>query len=123
MPINSRAKGVRGELEAAAALRRIHIEASRSQQYSGKGDAADLTCANALLHVEVKLRDTLSPYKFIEQAVTDCKPATGRKPCVLMRSTYKPMLFMCLLDDLPFIAREVVNAQPLQPHDHQCEAL
>ena len=58
MPINSRAKGARGELEAALLLRKYGFDdARRSVQYSGKGgQVGDIVAPETLplVHIEVK---------------------------------------------------------------------
>lgn len=56
MPINSRAKGKRGELEAVKYLKSLGFsDARRTQQYNGLGKG-DVMCAESLprLHLEVK---------------------------------------------------------------------
>ena len=106
--MDSRAKGKRGELDACDALGRIGIDCRRSAQYCGKAGDADLTC-DAEIHIEVKLSERLNPYKFIEQAVNDSR-GSNRVPCVVMRSSYKPWLIMCRVDDLPRLAQEWANA-------------
>lgn len=112
MPVNSRAKGKRGELDAAEALGRIGLDCRRSQQYSGQAGDADLICDGVSLHVEVKLTERLNPYRFIEQAVDDSRK-TRRTPLVVMRSSYKPWLVCLRLDDVLAFVEEIhrVNAQ------------
>lgn len=102
----SRAKGKRGELEAADALGRIGLDCRRSAQYCGKNGDADLICEGLELHIEVKLCERLNPYRFIEQAVTDSR-ASRKVPMVVMRSSYKPWLIMVRLDDLPKLVEEM----------------
>lgn len=112
--MDSRAKGVRGELEAAEALSRIGIECRRAQQYCGKAGDADLSC-EADLHVEVKLTERLNPYSFMSQAIADSR--SRKTPLVVMRSSYKPWLILCRLDDLPKVAEEVIRARAIQKPD------
>lgn len=108
----SRAKGKRGELEAADALGRIGLCCRRSAQYCGKNGDADLICEGLKLHIEVKLCERLNPYRFIEQAVDDSRK-TRRTPIVVMRSSYKPWLVCLRLDDVLAFVEEIhrVNAQ------------
>ena len=108
--MDSRAKGKRGELEAAEALGRIGIDCRRSAQYCGKAGDADLICEGVDLHVEVKLSERLNPYAYIGQAIDDSR-ASRRCPIVVMRSSYKPWLVLVRLDDLPRLAQEVVDAR------------
>jgi hypothetical protein len=112
--MDSRAKGVRGELEAAQALSRIGLDARRAQQYSGKAGTADLML-EADLHVEVKLTERLNPYSFMSQAIADSR--SKKTPLVVMRSSYKPWLILCRLDDLPKVAEEVIRARGIRPED------
>ena len=71
--------------------------------------AADLIC-DAHLHVEVKLTERLNPYAFIEQAIND-SARTKRPPLVVMRSSYKPWLIMCRVDDIVRIAEEIIRVR------------
>jgi hypothetical protein len=75
--MNSRAKGKRGELEAAHLLSEIFGEKFiRGKQYSGSEDSPDVMPANrasdlAMLHWEVKWTETFNLYKAMEQSKTD----------------------------------------------------
>ena len=110
--MDSRAKGKRGELEAAEALGRIGFDCRRSAQYCGRAGDADLIC-DADIHVEVKLTERLNPYRFIEQAINDSR-GNSRIPTVVMRSSYRPWLVMVRLDDLPRLAEEVIRVRTAQ---------
>lgn len=106
--MDSRAKGKRGELEAAEALGRIGLDCRRSAQYCGKAGDADLICDGVALHVEVKLTERLNPYGFIGQAIGDAK--SSKCPVVVMRSSYKPWLVLMRLDDVPRFVEEMNRA-------------
>lgn len=106
--VNSRAKGKRGELEAALLLTQMGLKSRRSAQYCGKGGDADLAL-EADLHVEVKLQEQMHPYKWMEQAIRD-SAKTKRRPIVLCRRTRSPWLVIMQADDLIPISREVLNA-------------
>lgn len=57
MPINSRAKGKRGELEAVKYLKSLGFaDARRTVQYNGRGGRGDVECPESLpnIHLEVK---------------------------------------------------------------------
>jgi hypothetical protein len=110
MGLGSRTKGARGELEAAEALSRIGLDCSRTAQRTGKSGMADLDCDGVSLHIEVKRTERLNPYAFMDQAVSDSQ-RTRRAPLVVMRSSHKPWLILCRLDDLPRIAQEVLDAR------------
>jgi Holliday junction resolvase len=110
MGLGSRTKGARGELEAAEALTRIGLDCARTAQRTGKTGLPDLECEDVALHIEVKRTERLNPYAFMDQAVSD-STRTRRAPLVVMRSSHKPWLILCRLDDLPRIAEEVLNAR------------
>jgi hypothetical protein len=123
MGLGSRTKGARGELEAAEALSRIGLDCSRTAQRTGKTGMADLDCDGVSLHIEVKRTERLNPYAFMDQAVSDSQ-RTRRAPLVVMRSSHKPWLILCRLDDLPRIAQEVLDARArVQPQVDSPEAL
>lgn len=124
MGLGSRTKGARGELEAAEALTRIGLDCSRTAQRTGKTGMADLECDGVKLHIEVKRTERLNPYRFMDQAIADSQ-RTRRKPLVVMRSSHKPWLIVCRLDDMPSIVEEFLNARRIrsQADDSQREAL
>lgn len=83
MPVNSRAKGKRGELEAVKYLKSLGFsDARRTQQYNGLG-RGDVECPESLpcLHIEVKFGypietfdlGTEQLFKACRQAVDDAK--------------------------------------------------
>lgn len=102
MGARSRRKGVRGELEAAAELRRLfRVEAHRGRQYCGCSDAPDVQAAIAGVHLEVKRQEALRLYPSLEQAAGD---AGENVPVVLHRANGKPWVAIVRLDDLPKLA-------------------
>lgn len=116
--MDSRAKGARGELEAAEALGRIGLDCRRSVQYCGRGGDADLVC-DAELHIEVKLTERLNPYSFMSQAIRDSR--SKKTPIVVMRSSYKPWLVLVRLDDVPALAEEIIRARGVRPKDQRAD--
>ena len=83
MPINSRAKGARGERELASKLREYgYTNARRGQQYSGANGDADVVALDGI-HIEVKRTERLSLYDALAQAKHDAKD--GELPVVLHR--------------------------------------
>lgn len=93
MPINSRAKGARGEREACRYLKEAFgVRARRSQQYSGLGDSsADIICdAWPHIHFEIKRVEALNLGKAVEQAKADCPE--GKVPVVMHRKNGQPWL-------------------------------
>ena len=101
--MNSRAKGKRGELEAALLLRQLGIPAKRSAQHSGALGLADLDTQDGVLW-EVKLRERLEPYAFMAQAIRDAS-RSNRVPAVLMRSNRREWLIVIEASRLPEFAR------------------
>lgn len=98
----SRRKGQRGELEAAAELRRLFgVEARRGRQYCGCDEAPDLKTAIPQLHFEVKRVEALRLYQALGQAIVD---AGANVPVVLHRANGKPWVAIVKLDDLPRLA-------------------
>lgn len=89
--MSSRAKGKRGELEAAKALAAaLRCAVERNAQYCGKAGDADLSIeALPGLHVEVKRRgEPVTPHhaeEFIRQAERDAGAVQGL-PIVIHRS-------------------------------------
>lgn len=102
MGAKSRRKGCRGELEAAAELRRLFgVEAHRGRQFCGCQEAPDVRAAIPGLHFEVKRVEALRLYPALEQAVED---AGENVPVVLHRANQKPWVAIVRLDDLPKLA-------------------
>jgi Holliday junction resolvase len=97
---SSRNKGKRGEREAAKALAKVlGCTARRGQQFAGGNDSPDLITSIAGVHFEVKRTESLSLYKAIDQAQTDCKP--NDVPVVLHRRNHQPWLVVVELERLP----------------------
>ena len=85
MPINSRAKGARGELEFAALLKSHGFEARRGQQFSGGGESPDVVSNVPGVHWEVKRVEAGNPYVWLKQACRDCMENIGVMPVVAHR--------------------------------------
>jgi hypothetical protein len=110
MGMKSRAKGKRGELEAAHELSRMGLESRRAVQYNGMAGDADLRCDAVRIHFEVKLQEQMHPYKWMAQAIADCKRGSSRKPVVIARRSRDEWLVIHRLSDWPEIAREINEA-------------
>lgn len=100
MPLNSRDKGQRGELELARYLQeRGHTGARRGQQFKGGIDAPDV-CGLPGFHIECKRveeRASGSVYGWLEQAERD---ADGKAvPIVVHRRNRKPWVVILTLED------------------------
>lgn len=82
MPINSCAKGKRGERAWRDFLRAVGISARRGRQYSGSPDSPDVVSDDGM-HWEVKWVENLNVWKAIEQSVKDC--GAGKVPAVAFK--------------------------------------
>lgn len=110
--MNSRAKGARGEREAAAAwVDAVGGTARRGQQFAGGTDSPDVVTSFPSIHLEVKRVEKGNPYAWMEQAIRD---AGGRCPVVLHKRNNKPWLLIVRLSDVQRLAAQV---------GHQAEAL
>lgn len=97
MSINSKQKGSRGEREVSKILTEAGFPASRSQQYKGSVDSADLDCESLEhLHFEVKFVERLSLYKAMKQAREDAGP---KIPVVVHRKKREDWLAVLPLSD------------------------
>jgi hypothetical protein len=99
MGAKSRRKGKRGELEAAAEIRRLfRTVARRGRQYQGSDESPDVLTHIEGVHLEVKRVEALRLYAALEQAAGD---AGEKIPVVLHRANQKPWVAIVRLDDLP----------------------
>jgi hypothetical protein len=120
--MNSRAKGARGEREAAQAwvesmaAAGISVTARRGQQFSGGTESPDVVTSLPTIHLEVKRTEKGNPYHWVEQAVRDAGP---KLPIVLHRRNGQEWLAIVRLEDVPRLAAELgsqaqkVGKQPL----------
>ena len=114
MPINSRRKGARGELELANHLKeKFGWEARRTQQYAGlSGDASDVVISQMpSLHVEVKRVQHLNLTAAMAQAIRDCH---GKTPTVWHRKDRGQWMVTLRLEDLISIAEQVMAASTMR---------
>ena len=117
MPVNSRRKGARGELELANHLKEeFGWEARRTQQYAGhSGDASDVVISQMpSLHVEVKRVQHLNLTAAMAQAIRDCH---GKTPTVWHRKDRGGWMVTLRLEDLISIAEMVVAAKCMKAGD------
>lgn len=82
MPINSRAKGKRGELEAVHKLKEYGYEVRRSQQFAGINGDADIVGMPGL-HLEIKRVERLNIEDAMAQSKHDARE--GEIPVVMHR--------------------------------------
>lgn len=98
--MNSRAKGARGEREAAALLTDAGFPARRGCQFAGSPDSPDVTCqALDRIHFEVKRTKRTDLEGWMAQARAD---AGAKLPVVLHRKDRG--LWLAILDAQAFLA-------------------
>ena len=74
MPINSKQKGKRGELEFCQELKKYGYECRRSVQYNGKADEGNADIVGLPhIHAEIKRVEQLNLYNAMDQAKRDAK--------------------------------------------------
>ena len=96
MPINSREKGKRAELEIAHYLQEHGYDARRGQQFSGANGDPDVVGLPGV-HIEVKHVEKLNLDKAMEQSIRDAKD--GEIPVVIHRKNRQPWRVTMSLDD------------------------
>ena len=96
---NSRAKGIRGELELAAFFKEHGIDARRGQQFSGGPGSPDVVHGLAGIHVECKRVEALQLWPALDQATRDA--AAGTTPVVFHRPSRRP--WIAILDASAFL--------------------
>ena len=107
--MNSKRKGIRGELEAVRALRALGLRARRAQQFQGYGSDGDIVIDGApAVHVEAKWLAQIGVYKFLDQATRDSK---GRKTeLVICKANRREIVAVVYLDKLPDLIRDLQEA-------------
>lgn len=105
--MNSRAKGCRGERDAAAAWSSLFGPSRRGRQFSGSPDSPDIVVPQSGIHVEVKRVERGNPYSWMNQAIAD---AGEKVPVVLHRRNNQDWLLIVRLTDVPRLAQEIGTA-------------
>ncbi len=95
--MNSRDKGVRGELELAEFLRDRGVEARRGQQHAGGTDSPDVKIETGFVHFECKRTEKFSLYDALDQARRD---GGTKLPVVAHRRNRKEWVAIVPLDSL-----------------------
>jgi hypothetical protein len=108
MPINSRTKGKRGELEFSSWIH-AHwgVDARRSVQFCGRAGDADLITPLPV-HFEVKREERLAIYKTVHQCLDDAR-GTGRVPVVAWRKNKEDWLLIVEARNMLTFAEILVN--------------
>ena len=107
MPINSKSKGKRGELELVRLIKENGYEARRTAQYCGKtGEAADVIGLPGI-SIECKRVENLNINNAMAQAIHDAEAAgKGDLPVVFHRKSYCPWLVTMRAEDWLRLYRE-----------------
>lgn len=105
MPINSKQKGKRGELEFCQEMKKYGIECRRTVQYNGKAveGEADIVGLDGI-HAEIKRVERLNIHEAIGQAKRDARK--DELPAVFHRKNRSEWLVTMRLDDFMQIYRE-----------------
>jgi hypothetical protein len=114
--MNSRAKGARGEREAAKAIKanlKNCTEAARGCQFSGSKDSPDVKTSGLTgIHFEVKRVEKESIHTWMDQAVRD---AGSNTPVVLHRRNGQTWILSVRLEDADELAAKLMAAQASAP--------
>ncbi len=94
--INSRAKGVRGELELSSKLKEYGYETRRGQQFCGSNGDADVVGLPGI-HIECKRVQQLNLYDAVAKAKSDANE--GDVPTVFHRKDRCEWLVTMRLED------------------------
>lgn len=94
--INSREKGVKGELELAEVFRAHGVHARRGQQFAGGSDSPDVVTSLPGIHVESKRVEAGNLYTWLDQAQRD---AGDKIPVVAHRRSRRQWVVILNLDD------------------------
>jgi len=98
MPINSRSKGKRGELELSHVIQAKGWGARRGQQYSGGNDSPDIVSElPGNFHIECKRVEAGNLYNWLDQATEDADPKAI--PVVMHRRNDKPWVAIMDLEN------------------------
>lgn len=102
MPINSKQKGKRGELEFCKECEKYGIQGVyRTAQTNGKLEQSLADCEGLTgIHVEVKRVESLNIDKAMEQSIRDLKTKKEKRlPAVFHRKDRKPWKTTMLFED------------------------
>jgi len=110
MPINSRAKGAKGERELANKLKDYGYNCRRGQQFSGL-EGEDVVGLKGI-HIECKRVERLDLYSAMYQSKKDAKE--GQLPAVFHRKNNYKWLVTMELDDWIKIYNEYYSSMELE---------
>ena len=102
--INSKAKGVRGELKFCKFAREQGYEVRRTAQYCGKSEESADVVGLPGLHVEVKTQERLDLRNWMSQSIGDAQP--DEIPIVAHKKSREDWLITLRAEDFFTIYRE-----------------
>lgn len=104
--VNSRAKGKRGELEAARLIAAtFKVNARRGQQFAGGADSPDVISDVEGVHWEIKRVENLNIVNSVKQAVRDA--GEDKTPVVLHRRNNCDWLLTLRFADVPSLVAKL----------------
>lgn len=107
MPVNSKQKGKRGELEFSHWLKKnLGINARRGQQFKGTEDSPDVVSDLSGLHFECKRTECLSVQKAMAQAEED---AGDKVPIIAHRRNRGEWLLILKAKDAEMFSHEIIQ--------------
>jgi hypothetical protein len=114
--VNSRAKGKRGEREAAAFLTANGYPARRGCQFSGSPDSPDVECPFFVgVHFEVKRTQRTDLEGWLAQAAKD---AGTKLPLVLHRKNRGPWIAILRAEDAFALLRDTNSGRVARIENH-----
>lgn len=117
--MNSRAKGKRGEREAAAFLTVNGFPARRGCQFAGSPDSPDVACPFFVgVHFEVKRTQRTDLEGWLAQAVAD---AGTKLPVVLHRKNRGPWIAVLRAEDALALLRDTNSGRVARMQTETCQ--
>lgn len=111
--VNSRAKGARGEREAAKVIAAVlGLSARRGQQFAGGADSPDVVTDANDIHFEIKRVENLNIVNAVKQAVRDA--GESKTPVVLHRRNNCDWLLTLRFADVPSLVAKLSKYLDLQ---------
>lgn len=104
--VNSRAKGARGEREAAKVIAAVlGLNARRGQQFAGGADSPDVVTDANDIHFEIKRVENLNIVNAVKQAIRDA--GESKTPVVLHRRNNCDWLLTLRFADVPSLVAKL----------------
>lgn len=114
--VNSRAKGARGEREAAKIIAAVlGLNARRGQQFSGGAESPDVVTDANDIHFEIKRVENLNIVNALKQAVRDA--GENKTPVVLHRRNNCDWLLTLRFADVPSLVAKLSKYLDLEKNE------